>query len=326
MIMITGVAGFIGFHVARRLLNLGQEVFGIDSINSSYDPAIKYSRLHQLTGKHGFYFLESDVNDLASGLMVTKLPKPSTVIHLAAQAGVRESMDDPRRCLYDNVTGFGTILEFCRHSGVRHLVYASTSAVYGEHNPLPWSVTQNVDNPVSLYAATKKADELIAHVYSNAFGLQTTGLRFFTVYGPWGRPDMAIFKFTRALFRGEEITLFNHGDMSRDFTYVDDIVDGILSTVQSTEMSRPYRIYNIGSGEVTKLPDLVATLETLTGRKANIKLADKPVADLQHSLADIGPMQKDFGYAPKVLIQQGLANFVKWYGEWRAERGNDERY
>jgi UDP-glucuronate 4-epimerase len=315
MYLITGVAGFIGFHVARRLLNTGQEVLGVDTINSSYDPGIKHSRLRLLEGKHGFTFMESQVDMLALQLAVSKVAEPPTVIHLAAQAGVGESMEKPFQCVENNVVAFTHILEFCRKVGVKHLIYASTSAVYGSNNPLPWSTEQNVDNPVSLYAATKKANELMAHVYSNAYGLRTTGLRFFTVYGPWGRPDMAIFKFTKALFEGTPITLFNHGDMSRDFTYVDDIVDGLLST-QTLTTKKLSDVYNIGSGQATKLRDLVTRLEKLTGKKTEIKLADKPVSDLTHSLADIRPMNWDFGYRPMVGIEDGLANFVKWYREY----------
>lgn len=324
MILVTGAAGFIGFNVVRRLLHCGQQVVGLDSINSSYDPMVKYTRLRALQGKSGFSFIEGNITEKMHVLLSTEdARRVTTVIHLAAQAGVGESMDDPFKCIESNVTGFMHMLEFCRTVGVKHLIYASTSAVYGETNPLPWSTDQSVDNPISLYAASKKANELMAHCYSNAYKLNTTGLRFFTVYGPYGRPDMAIFKFTRALYRGEPITLFNHGDMSRDFTYVDDIVDGILVAANCYHADRPYRVYNIGSGQATKLGDLVSILENLTGKKGTIKLADKPVSDLQHSLADVTPMLNDFGWKPQVSIEQGLANFVKWYSDFRQQPGND---
>lgn len=321
MILVTGAAGFIGFNVVRRLLDLGQEVVGMDSINASYDPGVKYARLHALQGRHGFTFVEGDINEMQRKIWVEQF---TTVIHLAAQAGVGESMDEPFKCVESNVVGFTHMLEFCRKTGVKHLVYASTSAVYGETNPMPWSIEQSVDNPVSLYAASKKANELMAHVYTNAYGLRTTGLRFFTVYGPYGRPDMAIFKFTRALYRGEPITLFNHGDMSRDFTYVDDIVEGILTVAHSGHIDRPYRVYNIGSGQATRLGELVSILEQLTERRAMIRMADKPVSDLQHSLADVRPMLNDFGWMPRVSIRDGLANFVKWYADFRTLPGNEK--
>jgi UDP-glucuronate 4-epimerase len=325
MFLVTGAAGFIGFNVALRLLNDGHRVLGIDSINSSYDPALKFERLHVLRRKPGFSFVEGDITQKLAVLATTKNAwQIDTVIHLAAQASVGESMDDPFKCVDSNVVGFMHVLEFCRNLDVSHLIYASTSAVYGETNPLPWSTNQSVDHPVSLYAATKKADELMANVYSNAYGLRTTGLRFFTVYGPNGRPDMAIFKFTRALFRDEPVTLFNHGNMSRDFTYVDDIVDGILKTTTLTSLDRRCRVYNLGSGQATMLGDLVVMLEELTHKKGLIKLADKPVSDLQHSLADVEPMLVDFGWAPRVDIRQGLANFVQWYAQFRVLPGNEK--
>ncbi|MGE0406593.1 MAG: NAD-dependent epimerase/dehydratase family protein, partial [Candidatus Korobacteraceae bacterium] len=247
MFLITGVAGFIGYHVANRLLNCGQQVCGIDNVNSSYSPRVKYARLERLRGRPGFEMIEANIMSEADWRI--RSLRPGVVIHLAAQAGVRESLDNPQQSVDDNVVGFLKVLEFCRQAGVQHLVYASTSAVYGSNTPLPWREDDNVDNPVSLYAATKKANELMAHVYSAVHGLRTTGLRFFTVYGPYGRPDMAIFKFTRALFRQEPIQLFNHGLMSRDFTYVEDIVNGILSVTQRS--GDLYKVYNIGSGVQT---------------------------------------------------------------------------
>jgi UDP-glucuronate 4-epimerase len=325
MYLVTGAVGFIGFHVVRRLLNCGQNVVGMDTINASYDPMVKYERLHALKGKPGFHFVEGNVTDSWTPSSLRQ-HGAKIVIHLAAQSAVGESMEEPFKCVDSNVTGFLHMLELCRHAKIDHLVYASTSAVYGENNPLPWSTDQSVDNPVSLYAASKKANELMAHVYSNAYGFNTTGLRFFTVYGPWGRPDMAIFKFTRALYRGEPITLFNHGDMSRDFTYVDDIVDGILAAAHCFDAKRPYRVYNIGSGQATKLGVLVSLLEELTERRAMIRMADKPVSDLKDSLADISPMKEDFQWEPKVSIKEGLANFVQWYSEFRLKPGNEQRY
>jgi UDP-glucuronate 4-epimerase len=327
MYFVTGAAGFIGFNVCRRLLACGQKVIGLDSINSSYDPMVKYTRLHALQGKSGFRFIEGTIHECIalppSELMEGKI---NIVIHLAAQAGVGESMEEPFKCVESNFTGFAHMLEFCRHLKVQHLVYASTSAVYGEHNPLPWSTDQPVDKPISLYAASKKANELMAHCYSNAYRFNTTGLRFFTVYGPYGRPDMAIFKFTRALYRNEPIVLYNNGDMSRDFTYVDDIVDGILAAAHCFGPDKLYRVYNIGSGQATNLLDLVKMLEKLTGKKAKVKFGLKPVSDLQHSLADVQPMRDDFQWEPKVSIEQGLANFVQWYSDFRQQPGNDERY
>lgn len=330
-VLVTGVAGFIGFHVSRRLLARGDEVVGVDNVNDYYDVRLKRDRLAQLLGRDGFEFHELDVADRSTVPRLFAAAQAPTVIHLAAQAGVRYSLTNPHAYVDSNLVGFVNILEGCRHNGVRHLAYASSSSVYGANTQMPFSVHDNVDHPLSLYAATKKANELMAHTYSHLYGLPTTGLRFFTVYGPWGRPDMALFLFTKAILEGRPIDVFNHGKMQRDFTYIDDIVEGILRVADRPAgpnekwtgdqpdpgTSRgPYRVYNIGNHQPVQLEYFIDVLEQALGRKAVRNLLPMQPGDVPATYADVEDLMQDVGFQPATPIEQGIRQFVAWYREY----------
>ncbi len=332
-VLVTGAAGFIGFHVARRLLALGQEVVGFDNVNDYYDPALKRSRLAVLSGEKGFRFVEASLHDRAAVDDAFARFGFRHVVNLAAQAGVRYSSVNPYAYGEANLTGFLNILEACRRSGVAHLLYASSSSVYGGNTTMPFSVHQNVDHPLSLYAATKKANELMAHSYAHTYGLPCTGLRFFTVYGPWGRPDMAMWIFTKAILTGEPITLFNHGRMRRDFTYIDDVVEAIVRLVPRAPSGNPdwsgaapdpatslapYRIFNIGNNDPVELLDVVSVLEAALGRTAVRQLAPMQVGDVPETYADVAALAAEVDFRPATPIADGVRRFVDWY---RAHHG-----
>lgn len=317
-ILLTGAAGFIGFHVAQVLLQRGEEVIGLDNLNDYYDPTLKRARLEQLQEQKGFKFFKVDiaepdaVRDAAKGFEIDR------VIHLAAQAGVRYSLINPYAYIRANVLGHTVMLELARSlKNCRHFVYASSSSVYGGNTKLPFAVEDRVDSPVSLYAATKKADELISHAYSHLFGFPQTGLRFFTVYGPWGRPDMAMFIFTKAIYEGRPIQVFNHGNMKRDFTYIDDIVNGVIKTLDNppppNEQGRPYRLYNIGNNRSEPLMRMIELIEKEVGRKAEKEFLPLQEGDVPASFADISAIQRDTGFAPTTPIDVGIPRFVDWY-------------
>jgi UDP-glucuronate 4-epimerase len=317
-ILVTGAAGFIGFHVARRLLAEGRTVVGLDNLNAYYDPALKQARLDILRGQPGFTFERIDLADRASIAALFAQHRFSRVIHLAAQAGVRYSIDHPHAYADANLEGFLNVLEGCRHHGCGHLIYASSSSVYGANTKLPFSVADRADHPVSLYAATKKANELMAHSYSHLYRIPTTGLRFFTVYGPWGRPDMAIFLFTKAILAGTPIKLFNHGKMQRDFTYVDDVTRGILRLIDHVPESgevggAPARIYNIGNNRPEELMHVVAVLEQALGREAIREMLPMQPGDVLATYADIDDLMRDVDFRPQTSIENGIADFVAWY-------------
>ena len=321
-ILVTGAAGFIGFHVARRLLAEGRTVVGLDSLNAYYDPALKQARLDILLSQQGFKFERIDLADRASMAALFARHRFSRVIHLAAQAGVRYSIDHPHAYADANLEGFLNVLEGCRHQGCGHLIYASSSSVYGANTKLPFSVADTADHPVSLYAATKKANELMAHSYSHLYRIPTTGLRFFTVYGPWGRPDMAIFLFTKAIMAGTPIKLFNHGKMQRDFTYVDDVTRGILRLIDHVPKGdegggegggAPARIYNIGNNRPEELMHVVAVLEKALGREAIKEMLPMQPGDVLATYADIDDLKRDVDFRPQTSIEDGIREFVAWY-------------
>lgn len=321
MILLTGIAGFIGMHTALRLLASGVRIIGVDSMNSYYDPALKQARLVQLRpyiNSGQLVFLEMDV---AEPHALEKALKPyageiTEIIHLAAQAGVRYSLEAPRTYIHANISGMMEILELARSHipNLKHLVYASSSSVYGANRELPFSLEQRTDHPVSLYAATKKAGEVLAESYARLYKIPMTGLRFFTVYGPWGRPDMAYFKFTKAILAGETIQVYNHGDMRRDFTFVEDIVDGILAVTAKPQGA--HRIYNLGNSRSEHLPDMIHLLEEYLGKKAVIEYLPMQAGDVQDTFADVSASTADFGFAPKTPLSEGLKPFVKWYREF----------
>ncbi|MBL9136434.1 MAG: NAD-dependent epimerase [Verrucomicrobiales bacterium] len=330
-ILVTGSAGFIGFHVAQRLLDRGDEVIGVDNINDYYDVRLKEARLRKLSERAGFVFHRLDVADRPGMEQAFRTLRPGKVIHLAAQAGVRYSLTNPHAYVDANLVGFVNILEGCRHNGVAHLTYASSSSVYGANTRMPFSIHDNVDHPVSLYAATKKANELMAHTYSHLFRLPTTGLRFFTVYGPWGRPDMALFLFTRAILEGKPIQLFNHGKMRRDFTYIDDIAEGVIRVSDHTAMPNadwtgdkpdpgtsqaPYRIYNIGNHDPVEVMHLIDLLQDALGKKAQIDSLPMQPGDVPATWADIDDLAQDVGFRPATPIAEGVRRFVAWYREF----------
>jgi UDP-glucuronate 4-epimerase len=330
-VLVTGVAGFIGFHVARCLLERGDTVIGTDNLNPYYDVRLKEARLARLTGRERFKFLRLDLADRSGMAALFHNEHPVRVVHLAAQAGVRYSLTNPHAYIESNLVGFLHILEGCREARVEHLVYASSSSVYGANTHMPFSVHDNVDHPVSLYAASKKANELMAHTYSHLYGLPTTGLRFFTVYGPWGRPDMALFLFTQAILAGEPIDVFNSGKMRRDFTYIDDIVEGVvrvLDTVPQPNPSwsglapdpgtsrAPYRIYNIGNNQPVELLYFIEALETCLGRKAEKRLLPLQAGDVPETYADVDDLMRDVGFRPSTPITEGIARFVQWYRDY----------
>jgi UDP-glucuronate 4-epimerase len=316
-ILVTGVAGFIGMHTAMRLLKRGDRVYGIDNLNSYYDPRLKHDRLHELERFTGFRFLQVDIADGALVSRVFREHQIERVVHLAAQVGVRYSIDRPEAYVQSNLVGFVNLLEACRHSKVEHLVYASSSSVYGSNHKLPFAVGDPVDNPISLYAATKRSNELMAHVYSHLFGLSCTGLRFFTVYGPWGRPDMAVFSFTKAIIEGKPIRVFNRGEMKRDFTYVDDIVEGVIRVLgrppAKSEDIPPYRLYNIGNHQPVSLFTFISVLERCIGKKAITSFDMLQPGDVQDTCADITDLARDTGFFPNTSIETGLERFVEWY-------------
>jgi UDP-glucuronate 4-epimerase len=331
MILLTGAAGFIGYHTSRRLLERGDTVVGIDNINDYYDPTLKEARLERLRAYPNFTFEKLDISDREGMAAFFARLRPRRVIHLAAQAGVRYSLENPHAYTDSNVTGFLNVLEGCRHNAVEHLVYASTSSVYGSHTKQPFSEHQNVDHPVSLYAATKKANELMAHTYAHLFGLRVTGLRFFTVYGPWGRPDMALFKFTRGILAGEPIPVFNNGQMIRDFTYVDDIVEGVVRASDHpaqpnpdwsgdepdpASSAAPYRVYNIGNNQPVLLLDCIAMLEACLGKKAKMEFLPIQPGDVVSTRADVSELERAVGFRPGTPLRTGIENFVRWYKEY----------
>ena len=326
--LVTGAAGFIGYHLAQRLLDRGDEVVGLDNLNNYYDVSLKQARLARLTGHPNFRFVRMDLADRAGIAELFAAEGFEKVVHLAAQAGVRYSLENPHAYVDSNLVGFVNILEGCRHSGVQHLVFASSSSVYGANTRMPFSVHHNVDHPVSLYAATKKANELMAHTYSHLYRLPTTGLRFFTVYGPWGRPDMALFLFTKAILAGRPIDVYNFGKMRRDFTYIDDIVEGVIRVADriatpNPEWSSdspdpgtsaaPYRNYNIGNNQPVELLYLIETLEKALGRKAEKNLLPIQPGDVPATFADVDDLVRDVGFKPATSIEEGVGRFVEWY-------------
>jgi UDP-glucuronate 4-epimerase len=327
-VLVTGAAGFIGFHVARRLLERGEDVVGMDNLNDYYDVSLKEARLAELQLSPGFRFHRLDLGDRDGVNRLFQEHRPERVVHLAAQAGVRYSVDHPEVYVESNLVGFLHILEGCRHHEVRHLVYASSSSVYGGNTRMPFSIHDNVDHPISLYAATKKANELMAHSYSHLYRLPTTGLRFFTVYGPWGRPDMATVLFTRAILEGRPIPLFNEGKMRRDFTYIDDIAEGVARVMDHVAEpnpawsgdrpdpgsgAAPYRIYNIGNNQPVELLRFVEILEEHLGRKAERVLLPMQPGDVPETYADVDDLAREVGFKPPTPIEEGLRRFVEWY-------------
>ncbi len=345
-ILVTGTAGFIGFHLAKRLLERGDEVVGIDNINDYYDVRVKYGRLEELGFKKSEYeygkkyesskypnhtFYRIDLEDKEAIEKVFQEEKPQRVCNLAAQAGVRYSLTNPHAYVQSNIVGFLNILEACRHHEVEHLAYASSSSVYGLNERMPFSVEDNVDHPISLYAASKKSNELMAHTYSHLYGIPTTGLRFFTVYGPWGRPDMALFLFTKAILEDRPIDVFNYGKMKRDFTYIDDIVEGVVRIIDNppkpdncwsgrrpnpASSKAPYKVYNIGNGAPVELMDFIEAIEKALGKEAKKNLLPIQPGDVPATWADTSALERDLGYKPGTPIEYGVEQFVKWYRQF----------
>jgi UDP-glucuronate 4-epimerase len=330
-LLVTGAAGFIGFHTARRLLERGEEVVGLDNLNAYYDPGLKLARLELLRRYPAFRFVEADIADREAMESVFHAGKFQRVVHLAAQAGVRYSIVNPHAYVQSNIVGFLHVIEGCRHGGVEHLVYASTSSVYGANTRMPFSEDQHTDHPLTLYAATKKSNELMAHSYSSLYGLPTTGLRFFTVYGPWGRPDMALFLFTKNILAGAPIDVFNGGHHQRDFTYVDDIVQGVVAALDRVAAadpnwdsdapdpatsSAPYKIYNIGNHRPVALLRYIEVLEQCLGRRAQRNLLPMQPGDLPDTWADVDALARDVGYRPCTELESGVKRFVEWYLEY----------
>ncbi len=331
IVLVTGVAGFIGFYVAQRLLADGRRVVGIDNLNSYYDPRLKEARLEILKTQRGFSFVKLDLADRAGIKALFAQHRFPAVIHLAAQAGVRYSLENPHAYVDANLEGFINILEGCRHHGCEHLLFASSSSVYGANTKLPFSVKDNVDHPISLYAATKKANELMAHSYSHLYGLPATGLRFFTVYGPWGRPDMEMFIFAKAILAGQPVRLFNHGRMRRDFTYVDDVVQAIVRLVcrptkgnpdwdgnrpDPARSRAPWTIYNIGNNHPEELTHVISLLEQEFGRPAIREMLPMQPGDVEATYADVADLERDIGFRPATPIEEGIARFAKWYRDY----------
>jgi UDP-glucuronate 4-epimerase len=335
-VLVTGAAGFIGYHVAERLLSRGDEVIGLDNLNPYYDPSLKQARLARLARSPGFRFERIDLADRAAMEGLFRGARIGRVVHLGAQAGVRYSVEHPHAYADSNLTGTLHVLEGCRHHGVEHLVYASTSSVYGANTKMPFSVHQNVDHPLSFYAATKKANELMAHAYASLYGLPVTGLRFFTVYGPWGRPDMALFLFTRNILAGKPIDVFNYGRHRRDFTYIDDIVGGVVASLDhvaapdaawdgespdpATSLA-PYRLYNIGNNRPVELMRYIEVLEQCLGRKAEKNMLPLQVGDVPDTWADAEDLVRDVGYRPATPVEEGVAKFVAWYLDYYRNGG-----
>ena len=330
-VLVTGAAGFIGSTLSMRLLGRGDQVIGIDNHNDYYDPALKEARLNRFIENPNYTHIRMDLADRKGMAALFEEHKPQGVVNLAAQAGVRYSLENPLSYIDSNLVGFGHILEGCRHNAVEHLVYASSSSVYGANTEMPFSVHHNVDHPLSLYAATKKANELMAHTYSHLYGLPTTGLRFFTVYGPWDRPDMALQKFAQAITKGETIKVFNHGNHRRDFTYIDDIVEGVIHILDrpappnpdwssekpdSATSSAPWRVYNIGNNNPVNLMDYISALEEALGKEAKKEFLPIQPGDVPDTYADVTDLVKEFDYKPNTSVKDGIANFAKWFSEY----------
>ena len=330
-VMVTGTAGFIGNHLALKLLERGDEVIGIDNLNDYYDVNLKLARLDRIKDHANFTDVRADISDRETMEQLFKQHQPQRVVNLAAQAGVRYSIENPHAYIESNIVGYLNILEGCRHNNVEHLVYASSSSVYGANESMPFSVHDNVDHPLSLYAASKKSNELMAHTYSNLYNLPTTGLRFFTVYGPWGRPDMALFLFTKAIKEGKKIDVFNYGKHRRDFTYIDDIVEGIIRTLDNVAQPNadwsgknpdpgtskaPWRVYNIGNQSPVELMDYIETLEKYLGKTAEKVLLPLQPGDVPDTYADVEALVQDVGYKPNTTIEQGIEKFVAWYDNY----------
>ncbi|MBT8351835.1 MAG: NAD-dependent epimerase [Deltaproteobacteria bacterium] len=330
-VMVTGVAGFIGFHLAQRLLKDGCHVTGIDNLNTYYDVRLKEARLNILKRKENFTFYKMDLCNRKDYEKFLQTSSFDVVVNLAAQAGVRYSLENPQAYVDANLAGFVNVLEYCRHNDVKHLVFASSSSVYGANTKMPFSVHHNIDHPVSLYAATKKANELMAHTYSHLYDLHCTGLRFFTVYGPWGRPDMALFLFTRAIMEGKPIKVFNHGKMQRDFTYIDDIIEGVVRIMGKLPQPDPdwsgdkpdpgtsyagYRIYNIGNNNPVELMEFIQTIEKVLGQEANKEFMDLQPGDVPATYADIDDLINDVGFKPATPLEEGIKSFITWYKEY----------
>jgi UDP-glucuronate 4-epimerase len=331
IVLVTGAAGFIGFHVTQRLLAEGRQVVGIDSLNNYYDPQLKQARLAMLQAQPGFTFRKLDLADRAAMKDLFAAYRFPAVVHLAAQAGVRYSLENPHAYVDANLEGFINVLEGCRHNGCEHLLFASSSSVYGANTKLPFSVKDNVDHPISLYAATKKANELMAHSYSHLYRLPTTGLRFFTVYGPWGRPDMAMFIFAKAILAGQPVRLFNHGRMRRDFTYVDDVVQAVVRLVDRPPQGNPdwdgnrpdpatskapWTVYNIGNNHPEELTHVISLLEKEFGRPAIKEMLPMQPGDVEATYADVADLERDIGFKPATPIEDGIARFAKWYRDY----------
>jgi UDP-glucuronate 4-epimerase len=319
MILVTGAAGFIGFHVARQLLAEGRHVVGLDSLNDYYDPALKQARLGILRENARFSFVQADLADRPSMASLFAKHRFAVVIHLAAQAGVRYSIDHPHAYVDANLEGFVNVLEGCRHNECHHLIYASSSSVYGANTKLPFSVDDKTDSPISLYAATKKANELMAHSYSHLYRLPVTGLRFFTIYGPWGRPDMAIFLFAKSIMEGKPIKLFNHGRMRRDFTYIDDVIRVVLRLIDRIPASdgrAPAQVYNVGNHHPEELTHVVSLLEKELGRTAIKDMLPMQPGDVTETFADVADLMRDTGFRPDTSIEDGIRNFAAWYRDY----------
>lgn len=330
-LLITGAAGFVGFHLSKALLEKNIEIVGLDNLNDYYDPQLKEDRLSILNDYEGFNFYKIDLKDKQPVDELFEYERPTHVIHLAAQAGVRYSIENPYAYVDSNLTGFMNILEACRHFPVEHLLYASSSSVYGGNKIAPFSTNHNVDHPVSLYAATKKSNELMAHTYSHLYGIPTTGLRFFTVYGPYGRPDMAYFSFTKDILSGKSIKVFNHGEMERDFTYIDDIVSGIEKLIEKAPLANPdwdeshgdisesfapYKIYNIGNNSPVKLMRFIKALESAIGMEAKKEYLEMQPGDVKRTYADMTDLEEDIKFKPDTSIEEGLEKFVSWYKQY----------
>lgn len=329
-ILVTGAAGFIGYHLCEKLISMGHEIVGLDNLNDYYDVKLKLARLHNLgisqnaieynktasSALHGsqFQFIKLNLEDQVNLPVLFKSKEFDIVFNLAAQAGVRYSIEEPMRYVESNIVGFVNLLECIRHANIKKMVYASSSSVYGMNEKTPFSVEDNVDHPISMYAATKKSNELMAHTYSHLYDIETIGLRFFTVYGPWGRPDMAMFLFTDAILNEKPIKVFNEGALSRDFTYVDDIVEGVVATLQKSSTKKQlYRLYNIGNGKPVKLMDFIAAIENSTGKKAIKEMYPMQAGDVEKTWADTSKLKQDFNYTPNTPIQRGVNSFVSWY-------------
>lgn len=330
-VLVTGAAGFIGFHLSQYLLSQNEKVFGIDDLNNYYDVNLKLARLDQLQKQPNFQFQKVNLADTEEIAKLFNQTKFDVVVNLAAQAGVRYSLENPHAYINSNLIGFTNILEGCRHSQIKHLVFASSSSVYGANTKMPFSVHDNVDHPISLYAATKKANELLAHTYSHLYKLPTTGLRFFTVYGPWGRPDMALFMFTKAILAGQPINVFNHGKMQRDFTYIDDIVEGVAKVMDKLPQpnptwsgdkpdpgtsNAPYRMYNIGNNQPVELMYFIKVLEDCLGKEAKKNMLPMQLGDVPATYADIDDLYADVGFKPNTQIEIGIERFVAWYKDY----------